>query len=79
MEHPRFALQRKTTDLCEYLREYLAAKYDEISLAGFALQVDIPETPCLCPIDGFELGRAWTTSSATPCATTGWAPWCRCP
>lgn len=58
VEHPRFALQRQTTDLCEYLREYLAAKYDEISLAGFALQVDIPETPCLCAIDGFELGRA---------------------
>lgn len=58
VEHPRFSLQRRSADLCEYLREYLAAKYDEISLAGFSLQVDIPETPCPCSIDGFELGRA---------------------
>lgn len=58
VEHPRFVLQRRQVDLCEYLREYLAAKYDEIELAGFTLQVDIPETPCPCSLDPFELGRA---------------------
>lgn len=58
VEHPRFVLQRRSADLCEYLREYLAAKYDEISLAGFSLQVDIPEVPCRGEIDPFELGRA---------------------
>lgn len=57
-EHPDFRLARVETDLCEFLREYLAEKYDEIDLAGFELQVEIPETPFPCLLDGFQFRRA---------------------
>lgn len=58
VDHPQFALQCQTVDLCEFLREYLAAQYDAIALAGFELEVSIPEVPCLCRLDPFQMGRA---------------------
>lgn len=58
VDHPQFSLQLRRLDLCEYLREYLAAQYDAIELAGFALDVSIPETPCPCDLDPFQMGRA---------------------
>ncbi len=57
-EHPDFRLERTDTDLCEFLREYLAGKYDEIDLAGFTLHVNIPETVIICQTDIFQLSRA---------------------
>ena len=57
VEHPEFTLHPEDTDLCEYLREYLAGKYDEIDLAGFALEVSIPERPILCPLDRAQFRR----------------------
>lgn len=58
VDHPQFALQRQRLDLCEFLREYLAAQYDAIALAGFSLEVSIPEASCPCWVDPFQLGRA---------------------
>ena len=58
VDHPQFTLQRRDLDLCEYLREYLAGQYDAIELAGFALEVSIPEEPCPCSLDPFQFGRA---------------------
>lgn len=58
VEHPAFVLHPERTDLCEYLREYLAGKYGEIELAGFSLDVRIPEEPVFCRLDTFQLGRA---------------------
>ncbi len=43
LEHPEFRLVKKKQDMAEFVREYLAEKYDEISLAGFELEVEIPE------------------------------------
>ncbi|WP_418455587.1 HAMP domain-containing sensor histidine kinase [Allofournierella sp.] len=51
LEHPDFSLCPVQTDLCEFMREYLAARYSELELSGFCLEVDIPETPLLCMID----------------------------
>lgn len=58
VEHPQFSLDRKPADLCEYLREYLSSKYDEIELAGFTLEPSIPDSRILCSIDPFQLRRA---------------------
>ena len=58
VEHPAFALSPRRTELCEYLRAYLAGKYGEIELAGFTLDVRIPEEPIFCLLDGFQFGRA---------------------
>ncbi len=57
-EHPDFRLDCQELDLGEYLREYLAEKYSEIDLAGFSLDVRIPETPVRCRIDRFQFRRA---------------------
>ena len=58
VEHPRFVLHTRRLDLCEFLRAYLAARYDEIDLAGFALEPEIPETPVWCRVDELQLSRA---------------------
>ena len=58
VEHPRFVLHPRRVDLCEFLRAYLAARYDEIDLAGFSLEPDIPESPVWCQVDELQLSRA---------------------
>lgn len=55
--HPDFTLHPVRTDLCEFSREYLADKYDEVELAGFALRVNIPEAPAFCLLDSFQFRR----------------------
>lgn len=57
VEHPEFVLHPERTDLCEFLREYLAVKYDEIDLAGFTLEVSIPERPLFCSLDPMQFRR----------------------
>ena len=57
VEHPAFVLHTEPTDLCELLRAYLARKYDEIDLAGFTLQIDIPQRPVLCDLDQLQFRR----------------------
>ena len=56
--HPRFELHARRVDVCEFLRAWLAAHYDEIDLAGFSLEPAIPETPVFCMVDELQLRRA---------------------
>ncbi len=58
VNHPQFHVEPVVADICEFMREYLARRYDEIDLAGFALKVDIPERMILCAIDAPMLTRA---------------------
>lgn len=55
--HPEFALHQERADICEFSRQYLAAKYDEVQLAGFALRVGISEKPIFCMIDALQFRR----------------------
>ena len=57
VEHPAYALSTERLNLCEYLREYLAGKYDEIDLAGFSLEIGIPESPVFCHLDPMQFRR----------------------
>lgn len=57
LEHPEFALVKKKQDLAEYLRIYLARKYDEIELADFRLEVEIPEEEISYSFDEVQFGR----------------------
>ena len=57
VEHPQYVIHPRPTDLCEFSREYLAGKYDEIDLAGFSLEVSIPERALLCALDPGEFRR----------------------
>lgn len=57
VEHPEFILHPERTDLCEFLREYLVNKYEEIDLAGFSLEVSIPEQAIFCSLDPLQFRR----------------------
>ena len=57
LEHPEFTLIKEKRDLAEYLRMYLADKYDEIELAGFGLEVEIPEEQILHCFDEVQFSR----------------------
>ena len=57
VEHPKFVLHMERTDLGEFSREYLAGKYDEIDLAGFSLEISIPEQPVYCRLDQLQFRR----------------------
>lgn len=59
LEHPAFRIVPETGDICEYLREYVAGKYEELELAGFQLEVDIPEKPISMQFDQMQLKRVF--------------------
>lgn len=59
LEHPEFRLVRKEQDLAEFMREYLASKYDEIELLGFELEVEIPEREIDYSFDEVQLRRVF--------------------
>ena len=58
VEHPGFTLECKKTDICEFLREYLAENYEDIQMAGFNLNVAIPEKKVFAYIDNKAMKRA---------------------
>ena len=59
LEHPEFNLVREKADLCEYFREYLAAKYEELDLQGFDMDIDIPDQIIEYSFDRFQLKRVF--------------------
>lgn len=59
MEHPDYSLSLAPGDICNYLRDYVADQYSALELAGFLLQVDIPEEHILCSIDTVQLKRVF--------------------
>lgn len=75
LEHPQFHLNLEPGDLSEYLREYVAGKYEELELSGYELDVDIPEQPVYMPFDHVELRRVFeniivNTTKHNPPGTT---------
>ncbi|WP_051545049.1 HAMP domain-containing sensor histidine kinase [Butyrivibrio sp. MC2021] len=59
LEHPEFRLVTETGDVCEYFREYLALKYEEIELLGFNLDLDIPDEEIMYDFDKMQLKRVF--------------------
>lgn len=59
LEHPEFRLSLEKYDLYEYMRTYLIEKYSEVSLLGFNLDIDIPETKLMFKLDRIQLRRAF--------------------
>ena len=57
LEHPSFKLVLEEVDLAEYLREYIAIKYEDILENGFNIEVDIPEEVMECKIDKIQFQR----------------------
>ena len=59
LDHPDYAINLEKTDIITYFRDYLASKYDELELAGYALEVDIPEKHLYAMIDRQQLCRVF--------------------
>ena len=58
VDHPDYTLRRRRTDVCEYVRAYVGARYDELVHAGFAVDADICEEALFCQIDDSQMRRA---------------------
>lgn len=59
LEHPEFVFMRETMDMAEFIREYLADKYDEICLYGFELEVEIPDETIDFSFDPVQMRRVF--------------------
>lgn len=59
IEHPQYDLTMEEGDLCEYLREYLAEKYEELDLLGYELVTDIPDEVITASFDRMQLKRVF--------------------
>lgn len=51
MDDPDYRLNPENVDLSEYLRQFCAEYYDEITEAGFGFEIDIPERKIAADID----------------------------
>ncbi len=58
LESPEYQLKKERTDLCEFLRNRLAKRIDELEAAGFLYEFHIPDEPVLTELDGLEMARA---------------------
>ena len=58
VEHPEFVLQTEETDICEFMRSYMADRYGEIELSGFTPKIRIPGSRIMCMLDRRQLRRA---------------------
>lgn len=59
LDHPEFSLSKENGDICEYFREYLALKYEELDLAGFLMEIDIPDESLDYCFDRIQLKRVF--------------------
>lgn len=59
LEHPDFYFCFESIEIYEFLREYLAVRYEEISDKGFEVELDIPEKSSICRVDKLQLKRAF--------------------
>lgn len=59
LEHPDFQYHFEEGDLAEYLREYMAVKYEELEIAGYFVDVDIPDREVILSFDRGQLKRVF--------------------
>lgn len=56
-EHPDYHLVPECTDICNYLRDYVADRYAELETSGFKIKTEIPEAHVTCMIDRVQFRR----------------------
>lgn len=59
MDHPNYKLDLEPYDIFIFSRDYMAERYNEFDLAGFNLEIEIPEEHILCYINKIQLKRAF--------------------
>lgn len=59
LEHPNFRMEVKPVDVSQYLKAYLASRYSDLDDAGFAMDIEIPDTPVMCQLDREQFQRVF--------------------
>ena len=59
LNHPDYSFSYEEVDICEYSREYLIDKYNELELLGYEMEIDIPDDIVICNIDKTQLKRVF--------------------
>lgn len=59
LDHPEFELDKRRGDLCEFIRENVAARYSELEIAGFKLDADLPDKKVMAVFDRMQLKRVF--------------------
>jgi len=58
LQRADYASHKERTEITEYLRKYLAYKYDEIEMKGMKLDAELNLAPCYVLLDGQQFHRA---------------------
>jgi signal transduction histidine kinase len=58
-ENPKFKISREKGDLAEYLRAYMAKRFNELSVLGFQVDTDIPEEQIPFDFDQSQMKRVF--------------------
>ena len=56
-EYPGYRLSLERTDVCNYLRDYVAGRYAELEKSGFRIETGIPEVHAACMLDRLQFRR----------------------
>lgn len=59
LSHSDYKFDMKPLDICEYTREFFARSFDELEIAGFLLEVDIPEVSVIVNLDIGKFSRVY--------------------
>lgn len=51
LEHPDMPIDLKKCNICAAVQRYFADKYEEIEIAGFEIDAEIPNMPLYCMVD----------------------------
>lgn len=57
LDHPDFKLSEEPTDIVEFVRSYLAAKYTEFDIRGYELQANLSDSMLLVSLDREKFTR----------------------
>ncbi|MCM1988745.1 HAMP domain-containing sensor histidine kinase [Oceanirhabdus seepicola] len=59
LERPDFKIETVKTNICEFSRNYLIDKYNELVFFGFELDIQIPDEGIFCMLDVFQIKRVF--------------------
>ncbi|NLD10734.1 MAG: HAMP domain-containing histidine kinase [Clostridiales bacterium] len=60
LDHPDYSYDMKPVDICEYTREFFARAFDELEIAGYFVDVDIPEMSIMVNLDIGKFNRVYS-------------------
>ena len=59
LEHPDYIFDFEKVDICEFSREYIAEKFEELRVNGYDMEVQIPDKRIFINADKMQMGRVY--------------------